>query len=262
MAEVLEMTRATAAKSRNPDKSKTRPVSEAPPIIAKAAEAAGMGDNLSPEQEAKALRIYHVSKLRAQKQRCDGAKALLDTERQVLTDLMHVAKADTHIERQEFSALLKAMDTSKTELLAREERRAILWADWDLPVGHQGDLFEKLPQEARDEQHAKGMGYAAGLRGDPCQMPENMQPRFGQAFGSGWGKGQEELAWALEAVGRRTLRKAAGGPTADEIKRTPEEDPDPAAEAAKLKAAGWTKPTGTAEDDPRETLPPSVFDHE
>lgn len=247
MAEVLERGSASVT-TLPPRKAKgaggtakpaRRPVSEAPPIVAQAAAAAGMGDNLTPEQEAKALRIYHVSKLRAQKQRCDGAKAMLDSERQVLTDLMHIAKADTHIERQEFSALLKAMDMSKTELAEREQRRAVLWGDWELPVGHQMDMFKDMPQEVRDTQWAKGLGYAAGLRGDPCQMPDGMEVRFGPSFGEGWSHGQEELSWALEAVGRRTLAKAKkGGPTREEIERQPEPDGD----------------------DPKETLPPSDFE--
>jgi len=211
---------------------------------------APIGDNsaLTEEQEARALRIYHVSKLREQMQKVKAAQALLDAARQVFTDLCHVAKADTHIQRKEFTALLKAMDMSKDELREEEERRALLWGDWDLPVGHQGDLFENLPREARDEQYAKGMGYAAGLRGDPCQMPDGMEVRFSAAFGAGWGKGQEELAWALSAVGVITDRRkgVATGPTAAEIAAQPEEDEDEETieqTAARLKAEGFTERT-------------------
>jgi hypothetical protein len=203
---------------------------------------AGIGDNsLTPEQEAKALRIYHVAKLRDQQRVVDKAKALHDDAKQAMTDLYHLAKGDTHYPRKELAAFIADMKIPTVELRAREERKSLLYGDWDMPVGHQPDLFDKAPQEVRDEMEAKGIGYSMGLRGDPCQMPEGMHVRFGPAFSAGWGKGQDELAWGLSEGGRLVDRKhgAKGGPTREEIERQPE-----------------------PEDDPRETLPPSEFEDE
>jgi hypothetical protein len=203
------------------------------------------GDNsLSDEDKARALRIVHISRLRAQQIKVDTAKTALEAEQSVMTDLFHRAKADTRYQRKELAELLRDMRKSKEEIQEELKRKAELYADWDIPVvpaGYQMELdFEnRMPREAADEQHAKGMGYAAGLRGDPCVMPEGMEVRFGPAFGEGWGKGQEELGWALSAVGRIVDRKpgAAGGPTRAEIERQ-------------------------AENDPRETRPATEFDTE
>lgn len=192
---------------------------------------APIGDNaaLTAEQEARALRIHHVSKLVAQKRLVDKAKALLDEQRDALSDLYKLAKVDTKIDRKQFTALLADMETSRKDLEAAERTRVALRTDWDLPVGTQMDLFDRMPQEKQDEAWAKSVGYKFGLRGDPCQMPEDIEPRFGPAFLAGHGKGQEELIWAMAAAGRITERKkgATGtGPTADEIKRQAEDADD------------------------------------
>lgn len=236
MAEKLKNANVTSIKEgRAKAKAPPLPTDEPP---------APIGDNsLTPEQEARALRLHHVSKLRAHKRLVDKAKEALDVVKGEFSDLMKLAKLDTKIDRKQFTEILADMSTSRKDLEAAEKTRALLRADWDLPVGFQADLFAGLPDEARDTEWAKGVGYAMGLRGDPLEAPEGMEPRFDSALMAGYQKGQEELIWANAAAGRHTERKksaASTGPTAAEIARQPE----PGA------------------DDPRETLPPSEFESE
>lgn len=160
-------------------------------------------------REAKDLRIVHVSRLRAQQIKVEAAKAVLDAERQVFTDLAHRAKADTHIDRQQFTSLLEDLKKPLHELLDFERIRAQLRADWDLPAGFQPDLFAERPKD--DEAAAKGLGYSAGLRGEACMMPEGMHPSFAASFADGWGKGQEELGFSLSRVGHIVDRKPGAG---------------------------------------------------
>jgi len=195
--------------------------------------AAGIGDNgPTPEQEATALRVHHVAKLRGLKRLVDKAKEALDEVKGEFNDALKLAKVDTKIDRKHFTELLADLATSVKDLEEAERVRTLLRTDWDLPVGTQLDLFDRMPQEARDEAWAKSVGYRDGLRGDPCMMPTDMEPRFGPAYGSGWNDGQEKLMWANVAVGRIVDRKpgAHGGPTAAEIARQPEPEDDGAGE--------------------------------
>lgn len=218
MAEKLKNANVTDIKSRR-QKAPELPKNDEPP-------GAGVGDNsLTPEQEARALRLHHVSKLRAHKRLVDKAKEALDVVKGEFSDLMKLAKVDTKIDRKHFTELLADMSTSRKDLEASEKTRALLRADWDLPVGFQPDLFAGLPQETRDMEWAKGIGYAMGLRGDPLEPPEGMEPRFDSSLMAGYSKGHEELVWANAAAGRyteRTKGATTSGPTAAEIARQPE----------------------------------------
>lgn len=164
--------------------------------------------DLTPEQKERAWLIYFFDAARKQKVLVDRAKANAKAASDELTRIFRQAKADADLTRKELSGYLEDGELGTKTLTAAEERR-LRHKQWlGQPVGFQPDLFEdKRPQEVRDEAWARGVGYATGLRGDPCELPEGMEARFAQPFSEGWGKGQEELAWALSAVGKIVDRK-------------------------------------------------------
>lgn len=209
-----------------------------------------MGGNLTEEQEERALLLFHFDKLRQQQNKAAEKKTLYDAEREVLTDMFRVAKADGFT-RKELVSLLEDTSALRRDLTAEEERRARLRAYVGLPAGTQLDLFQS-PLEVQDEQHAQGQGYAAGLRGEPGVMPENIEPRFVQAFLRGWGKGQEELSWALSEAGRIVDRRRDTNAKSVELQPEPTDDEDGhevepetqiEEDVQRLTDAGWAEPT-------------------
>ena len=216
-------------------------------------EPAGAGHNKMPEE---ALFLSHFSKLRSQESKVEAKKAELDAERAIMTDLFRTAKADG-FSRKELQHLLDDSKSSRRDLEAEEERRVQLRTWLGMPAGTQADLFASLPEEVKDEQYYEGQGYAAGLRGDDREAPEGTPPRFIQAHLRGWHEGQEKLCWALAESGRRTEKKDTGvaaqplAPNSDE-----DSDFDPAAEAAKLKNAGFLDASSTE----REEVPAELSD--
>jgi ribosome modulation factor len=194
-------------------------------------QAAKAVDNLSGDEE-QALFISHLSKLRLQQKKVAEAKLIVDAERAVLNDLFHMAKVDK-FSRKELTAILGDSLATRRNLQAEEERRALLrqWAG--LPVGSQGELFAKLPEEAADEQTYEGEGYSAGLRGDERDVPEHVSPRFMQAWSRGWIAGQEKNVWAMAASAAAKKAPEPEAPAAEV------EEIDVDKEARKLKAKGF-----------------------
>lgn len=206
-------------------------------------EPAGEGHNeLTKEQEERALLLHHFDKLRQQEAKAAAQKLLYDGERENLTDLFRVAKADGFT-RKELQALLDDTKALRRYLTAEEERRAKLRAWVGLPAGTQLELFGS-PLEVQDEQYSQGQGYAAGLRGEPGTVPDHIEARFVQAFMRGWGKGQEELSWALSAAGRVIDRRKETNANPVALTPEPEDEADPVEEGAEaLIASGWAEPT-------------------
>lgn len=199
------------------------------------------GHNLSGDDEH-ALFIHHLSKLRAQDKLVAEAKAKLDAERAVLNDLFHKAKVDKFT-RKELREVLDDSAAVRRDLQAVEERRAKLRGWAGLPVGAQGDLFDRLPEEVKDEQAYEGTGYSAGLRGDPGVVPEDISPRFVQAWMRGWNAGQEKLAWGLAAAGRLVDRASNANATPVQLEPEPDEQTVIDMAARKLRKAGFTERT-------------------
>lgn len=181
-------------------------------------------DDLTPEQEERAWLLYYYQKAKDQGLLVDRAKAAAKQATDALTEIFRSAKADAKISRQELAGYVADAKLGEKTLSAQEERR-IRHKSWlGQPVGSQLEL-PLQPLEVQDEAHAKSVGYAMGLRGDACEMPDNLQPRFASVFAEGWGKGQEELSWALSAVGRIVDRKE--GAKARPVGLEPEPGADP-----------------------------------
>ncbi len=214
-------------------------------------EAQGIGHNSEAVGSlTEALLISHFSKLRAQQLKVDAKKIELDAERSAMTDLFRLAKVDG-LTRKELTTLLDDSKSSQRDLQREEERRAQLRSWIGLPAGTQTDLFARLPEEVKDEQYYEGQGYAAGLRGDSGVAPEEISPRFIQAWLRGWSGGQEKLAWALAEAGRNPEKKDTGVPTR-KVELEPEDGEDvfdPDAAARELQAAGFLEPSGEGDDE-------------
>lgn len=206
------------------------------------------GHNLSGDDE-QALFIHHLSKLRAQDLKVAAAKAVLDAERAVLNDLFHKAKVDKFT-RKELREILDDSASVRRNLQAGEERRAKLRGWAGLPVGAQGDLFDRLPEEVKDEQAYEGTGYSAGLRGDPGIVPEDISPRFVQAWMRGWNAGQEKLSWGLAAAGRIVDRAPNADATPVEMDPEFEEPAVIDMAARKLRKSGFTERSESSVTEP------------
>lgn len=225
--------------------------------MSRTTEAAGAGPpdvaDLTPEQRERAFLLFFYDKARKQRVLVQRAKAALDEQAAELTTIFREAKADANLTRKELTAYLDDGDLTSRTLSAAEERR-LRHKQWlGQPVGFQPDLFEdQRPQEVKDEAWARGVGYATGLRGEACELPEGMEPRFAQAFSAGWGKGQDELAWALSAVGKIVDRAPDASAKPVDLEPEPSEAAETSsalepevidAKAKELKRAGFTKRT-------------------
>lgn len=219
-----------------------------------AGEPVGEGHNLTPEQEERALLLHHFDKLRQQEAKAAEKKAEYDAEREALTHLFRIAKADG-FKRKELQALLDDTRALRRDLTAEEERRARLRSYVGLPAGTQLELFSS-PLEMQDEQHAQGQGYAAGLRGEPGTVPDHIEARFVQAYMGGWGRGQEELSWALSEAGRIVDRKKNAQARPVELEPEPQDEApiDPegqlAEDAERIQEAGWAQPRAEEQELP------------
>lgn len=206
---------------------------------------AEIGDNdLTPEEQERAWLLFYYQKAKDQALLVDRAAAAKKAASDALTDIFRSAKADAKLSRQELAGYLADGKLGQKTLSAAEERRVRHKAWLGQPVGSQLDMFAGMPVEVQDEAHAKGVGYETGLRGDACEMPETLQPRFAQAFAAGWGKGQEELSWALSAVGKIIDRRPDANANPVDLEPEPEDDPQAGIDEAarELKAKGWTDP--------------------
>lgn len=104
-----------------------------------------------------------------------------------------------------------------------------------------------------DSIAAEAAGYRAGRRADDPVMPAHIASMFITDWQRGWTRGQEVNAKAdVMAVEILAARARAGGEMTEDDE---DEDLEPEdelealdAEARKLKASGWTKPTADETD--------------
>lgn len=200
----------------------------------------GTSDNLTPEQQERAWLLYYFDALRKQSVLVDRTKAAFDAEKASMTDIFRAAKADAKFPRKLLQQYLDDAQLTSNVLSAEEETRVRHKTWLGQPVGSQLDLFNGMPVEVQDEAHAKGVGYAMGLRGEACELPDTLQPRFAQHFSEGWGKGQEELSWALVAVGKIVDRRPDANANPVQLDPEPDDetvDIEDAVEARELETA-------------------------
>lgn len=161
-----------------------------------------------PNRNEEAVFLSHLNKLRLQQSKMLLKKAEYDAEKNCMTDIFRLAKADG-FSRKELQAILDDGAASRRDLTAEEERRMQLRTWAGLPAGTQADLFAS-PSAAQDELFAEGQGYTAGLRGDDSAMPDNFPPHHAPAWLRGYHAGQEKLAWAFSEAGGNPEKTASG----------------------------------------------------
>lgn len=150
-------------------------------------------DNSKAMVEAERLQlISFVGKIQAQNKLVAVKKAEMDSERAVANELYRGAKAAGFL-RKEIDGLLADLGRNPRALVEAEERRRRFRETFNLPNGDTAlDLFgdEHTPTEVKDEAYQRAAGYMAGLRGDACDVPSEVPPRFVKVWTDGWGDGQ------------------------------------------------------------------------
>lgn len=145
-----------------------------------------------PNRDEEAVFLSHLNKLRVQQAKAALKKAEYDAEKNTLTDLFREAKVDGFT-RKEMQAILDDGTASRRDLVAEEERRALLRKWSGLPFGTQPDLFG-LGDTAREAVDAEAAGYAMGRRGEDETPPDWIAPPHHPDFSQGWKRAQAELA--------------------------------------------------------------------
>lgn len=158
-----------------------------------------------PNRDEQDVFVHHLNRIRTQQNKTAIAKAAYDAEKSTETDLFREAKADGFT-RKELQAILDDGKASRRDLVAEEERRAMLRTWAGLPAGSQPDLFD-LPSPARDEIDAEAEGYQRGLRGEDPVVPDHISPNYTDAFMKGWHAAQRRRA---EAFGQAPANDDAG----------------------------------------------------
>lgn len=150
-------------------------------------------DNSKAMREAEAVQLVsYVGKIQAQNKLVAVKKAEMDALRAIATELYRGAKAAGFL-RKELDALLADMGRNPRDLVEAEQRRRRFREVFDMPNGETAlDLFgdEHTPDEVKDEAYQRAAGYLAGCRGDNCEVPPEVPPRFVKAWIDGHGDGQ------------------------------------------------------------------------
>lgn len=168
----------------------------------------GIGDNAGPsgEEYERVCLISYVSRIVAERQKVETAKAPYETAKKSLNSMFKLAKAALpETSREELERRIKEMESPTRDMAkdaARENRHrrwlGILDADQ-----HALMLGDTAPAEAKDEAHWKGEGYKAGLRQLERGPPTECAERFVQPWMQEYDRGLKEV---LEANAPKATR--------------------------------------------------------
>lgn len=196
-------------------------------------------------EEKAALKNYHVRKLLAGAARIETVRGPFDEAKVELKALFDQAKADLGkgYSRKYLTRLMEKVGSTARDLVKEEAQRFEDHTDLALPVfGAQTDMFggkgDTMPQEAKDEFTFEAEGYLVGRRAGERVVSEGCPPRMHSSFLKGYDKGFDESAKMFAKGGEISAAQSAPEPEVEP--EPPAPDFDPAKEAAKLKAAGFT----------------------
>lgn len=215
---------------------------------------AGPGHNVAlTDDEIQALETYYAHKIRTQRSKAAAAKVAYDAERTEVNSLFALVKGDLKTSRKDFEDLLAKQDMSPAEFASFWAKLSARYARNGLPVGAQQELFASTGDTADDQAMAIAAGHHAGLTGADPVPPKEVASVLHQDWLKGWHDGQAILyAQLAKADGIFAKIKQAGGELTEDDE---DEDLEPEdelealdAEARKLKASGWTKPTADETD--------------
>lgn len=181
-------------------------------------------DNSKAMIEAERVQlISYIGKIQAANKRVAIKKAEMDAERAEATELYRGAKAAGFL-RKELDALLADMGRNPRDLVEAEQRRRRFREVFNMPNGETAlDLFgdENTPTEVKDQAYQRASGYQAGLRGDACEVPAEVPPRFVQAWTDGWGDGQAVIGQSFAKPAKKA-KPAAPEPIIVTVSRAEE----------------------------------------
>ncbi len=185
---------------------------------------------MSRDQEREALYLCTLAELRGRRAATTKAKAAFDAVK--LLEKQARALAEAAGFRLSFiDEIFKREGMARKTVAADEQERQWHMEKAGQPLAVQQDMFDRMPEGARDEEFWKDHGYAAGLAGKPGKPPAEMAPQFVQVWLQRWGAGQDKLSWALAEKGinsERTRTDIAAQPLAkgpeDEEEEEGEED--------------------------------------
>jgi len=217
---------------------------------------AGPGHNVAlTDDELQALETYYAMKIREARREHEAAAAAAKVKREAVNSLFANVKGDLKTSRNDFEDLLAKQDMTPAEFANHWAKLSARYARNGLPVGTQQELFVGTGDTADDQSAAYAAGHHAGYRlaTDPVP-PKEIASVLHQDWLKGWHDGQGILYAELDkADGIFAKLKQADGELTEGDEE--EEDLEPEderealdAEARKLKASGWTKPTADETD--------------
>lgn len=180
------------------------------------------------EEQETALAIYHLHNLRRGEATMLRAKEAYQQASRDLKALFDMAKEDTGYKRQEFQTTLTKLRATHTDLIRAYTRQATLDSVAGLPVARPPQLefdFDAEPDRAA-EDHARRLGYAAGIMGGDPDIPDTIHQALAPHFMEGFNDAQAKLGWALGVVGRIAEEKTAESAKGKLDVQTDIEDPE------------------------------------
>lgn len=222
--------------------------------MARSKNAPGPGHNvILDDEEIAALEAYYAQKIKAGLAEVEVAASVVKAKREAVNSLFAGVKQDLKTSRKDFEDLLAKQAMTPAEFMAFWGKLSARYQRNGLPVGAQQELFPIQGDTVDDQAAANAAGHRAGRNGEDPTPPKEIAGVLHQDWLAGWHEGQKELYLQLEkADGILAKLKQAGGELTegDEDEELEPEDELEAldAEARKLKASGWTKPTADETD--------------
>lgn len=222
--------------------------------MARSKKTPGPGHNVVlDDEEVAALEAYYQQKIKAAQADLAAAQSVVQIKREAVNSLFAGVKQDLKTPRKDFEDLMARMAMGAAEFANYWAKLSARYARNGLPVGAQQELFPTTGDTADDQAAAYAAGLRAGLNGDDPVPPKEIAAVLHQDWLGGWHEGQRQLFMRLEkADGIFAKLKQAGGELTEDDE---DEDLEPEdelealdAEARKLKASGWTKPTADETD--------------
>jgi len=137
----------------------------------------------------------------------ESLKDLLGERRQVRSAIEGTGIPLALYDEAKADALKTRVDLDEKERLRAEAREI-----FSVPTGVAKDLFDGVPDAAKEAVHWDDMGYRAGRAGLDRDLPDGIPPECEQDFLKAWERAQLELAGAV----KRTDAATTGGMTLED----------------------------------------------
>jgi len=142
------------------------------------------------------LRLSHIQQMRPHMAKIEELKSAMKAERKLL-NVIRDAYANDGFSLSALDERLRNEGKPRKVVQAYETERHEVGEDLGQATYVQPDLFEAMPEAARDEEYWRESGYQLGIEGKEPKAPKEMPTQFHQAFMKGWHAAQERLAWAM-----------------------------------------------------------------